>query len=56
MQCSCGGEASEHSVQRNLKIVAEFAECRACGRVSWLWGKDEMIRIDTEKAKKRSMK
>ena len=46
MQCSCGGETLDHQVQRKKKLVAMFARCIACGRIAWLWGRDEMLRID----------
>lgn len=36
MQCSCGSETANKSVVRGGRRVAEFVECIACGRASWL--------------------
>ena len=33
MQCNCGAETTERTVQRDLKIVMEYQRCPACGRV-----------------------
>jgi len=35
MQCSCGGSTTSHEVVREKKVVGEFEQCTACGRVAW---------------------
>lgn len=33
MQCNCGGETAERTVQKDYKIVVEYRSCTSCGRV-----------------------
>ncbi len=33
MQCSCGGEMKQHTVQKDLKDVGTFYQCVMCGRI-----------------------
>jgi hypothetical protein len=33
MQCSCGGETTERTIQRDKKIVMVYQICKSCGRL-----------------------
>ena len=43
MECSCGSPRfTEHKIQKDKKVIAEYMACESCGRVMWLWGKDKV--------------
>lgn len=46
MQCSCGGETTDHEVVRDKQPIAQFRRCTACGRIMWIWGEDELKACD----------
>ena len=37
MQCSCGSHTTEHKVVREKKLAGLFDQCRACGRIHWVF-------------------
>jgi len=37
MGCNCGSVCEIRSVQKDLKKVAEYWHCPACGRICWIW-------------------
>ena len=48
MQCSCGGETTDHKVQKNNRIVGRYAKCNTCGRICWD-GKPYVLQDDDKK-------
>jgi hypothetical protein len=45
MECSCGSAIfTEHKVQRDKKVIAVYVQCKSCGRVLWMWGKDNVAK------------
>ena len=46
MQCPCGGATTDHKVQENKQVVAEYAKCHACGRVCWIYDNRSVRRIE----------
>lgn len=46
MECKCGGVTVDRSVVRKREKVAEYVECKACGRVTFRYGKQRLREID----------
>jgi len=47
MICDCGSDTVTRKVTRDKAPIAEYEECRACGRICWSYGQEELKAHDS---------